>query len=99
MRINYNANLNDIKYDLLKITEPYDGVLWENNTADEVVGLFTAYLNDMCRFRNCFKFDVAYVRKNTSYTFDVGIQVSPHRSMKKLKIHVGIYQSNWKAAA
>ena len=98
MRINYNANLNDIKYDLLKISEPYDGVLWQEDTADGVVKLFTAYLNDMCRFRNAYKFDVSYVRKETSYTFDIGVQLSPNRSMKKLKIHVGIYQSKWPLA-
>ena len=88
-----------LKYDLLKISEPFDGVLWEDNTADSVVKLFTAYLNDMRRVRGIYEFEISYTRKETSYTFDVNVRLAPGRSPKKLKIHVGIYQSRFKKAA
>ena len=89
------VNIQDIKYDLLKISEPFDGVLWEDNTADGVVKLFNAYLNDLREVRNIASFEVEYTRKETSYTFDVNVTLAPGRSAKKLKIHVGIYQSKW----
>jgi len=90
------TNLQDLKYDLLKISEPYDGVLWEDNTAESVAKLFNAYLDDMRKWRNIFAYEVGFTRKETSYTFDVNVTLAPGRSPKKLKIHVGIYQSKWK---
>jgi len=89
------TNLQDLKYDLLKISEPYDGVLWEDNTAESVAKLFNAYLGDMRRWRSIFAYEVGFTRKETSYTFDVNVTLAPGRSAKKLKIHVGIYQTRW----
>ena len=94
--VKMRTNLQDLKYDLLKISEPYDGVLWENNTAESVAKLFNAYLSDMRKWRNIFAYEVGFTRKETSYTFDVNVTLAPGRSPKKLKIHVGIYQTKWK---
>ena len=93
--VKMRTNLQDLKYDLLKISEPYDGVLWENNTAESVAKLFNAYLGDMRRWRSIFAYEVGFTRKETSYTFDVNVTLAPGRSAKKLKIHVGIYQTRW----
>ena len=93
--VKMRTNLQDLKYDLLKISEPYDGVLWENNTAESVAKLFNAYLSDMRRWRSIFAYEVGFTRKETSYTFDVNVTLAPGRSAKKLKIHVGIYQTRW----
>ncbi len=93
--VKMRTNLQDLKYDLLKISEPYDGVLWEDNTAESVAKLFNAYLGDMRRWRSIFAYEVGFTRKETSYTFDVNVTLAPGRSAKKLKIHVGIYQTRW----
>ena len=93
--VKMRTNLQDLKYDLLKNSEPYDGVLWEDNTAESVAKLFNAYLGDMRRWRSIFAYEVGFTRKETSYTFDVNVTLAPGRSAKKLKIHVGIYQTRW----
>ena len=41
--VKMRTNLQDLKYDLLKISEPYDGVLWEDNTAESVAKLFNVF--------------------------------------------------------
>ena len=42
------------------------------------------------------RYDIEYTRnENVSYTFDIGIQLEPNRTNKKIKVHVGIYKSNW----
>ena len=88
--------LQNIKYDLIKITEPYDGLLWEDNTAEIVNRLMRSYLSDLTKDRYIIKYDIEYTRNdNASYTFDVGIQLEPSRTSKKIKVHVGIYKSNW----
>ncbi len=88
--------LQNIKYDLIKISEPYDGLLWEDNTADIVNRLMRSYLSDLIKNRYIVKYDIEYTRnENVSYTFDVGIQLESNRTSKKIKVHVGIYKSNW----
>ena len=75
------------------------GFCGENNTAESVAKLFNAYLGDMKKWRNIFAYEVGFTRKETSYTFDVNVTLAPGRSPKKLKIHVGIYQSKWQNKA
>ena len=88
--------LQNIKYDLIKISEPYDGLLWEDNTAEIVNKLMRSYLSDLVKDRFIVKYDIEYTRnENVSYTFDVGTQLEPNRTSKKIKVHVGIYESNW----
>ena len=90
--------LQNIKYDLIKISEPYDGLLWEDNTADIVNRLMRSYLSDLIKDRYIVKYGIEYTRnENVSYTFDVGIQLEPNRTNKKIKVHVGVYKSNWPA--
>jgi len=88
--------LQNIKYDLIKISEPYDGLLWEDNTAEIVNRLMRSYLTDLIKDRFIVKYDIEYTRnENASYTFDIGIQLESNRTSKKIKVHVGIYKSNW----
>jgi hypothetical protein len=88
-------NINDIKYDLLKIAEMYDGVLQEG-LGHLPADMFLVYLNDMRNDRWIHSYEITEVMlKEHSYTYDVGIQITNDRTPKKLKIHVGLYKSAW----
>jgi len=39
------------------------------------------------------------VLKEHSYTYDINIQITNDRTPKKLKIHVGLYKSDWPSFA
>ena len=88
-------NINDIKYDLLKIAEMYDGVL-QDGLGYLPADMFLAYLSDMRADRWIHSYEVSEIMlKDHSYTYDVGIQITNDRTPKKLKIHVGLYKSAW----
>jgi len=91
-------SLNDIKYDLLRIIEPWDGIL-EQNCSTPVRKLFVAYLNDLQKEKMIYDFSIDTTARKGAFTFDVNIRMSPSRSPKKLKIHVGIFQAPWVRAA
>ncbi len=90
-------SLNDIKFDLLKIIEPWDGSL-ERNNPRPVRSLFNAYLNDLQKEKMIYDFSVDTSDRGNAFTFDVNIRMSPTRSPKKLKIHVGIFTEPWVSA-
>ena len=92
-RGNY-VNINDVKFDLLKIIEPWDGVL-EQNQSGPVYKLFCSYLNDLRREHKLREFVVTSTNRDTAITYDVSIKFSADRSPKKLKIHVGTFQYPW----
>ena len=77
------------KKDLLKIIQPYDGLM--NNEKDVTIirSLFISYLNDLKYSWKIFSFNVENVEKDNAFTFDVQVQMHRERSPKKLKIHVG----------
>jgi hypothetical protein len=88
-------NINDIKYDLLKISEMYDGVL-QDGLGHLAADMFCKYLQDMCDQRWMHSFEITeIVLKEHSYTYDINIQITNDRTPKKLKIHVGLYKSAW----
>jgi len=88
-------NINDIKYDLLKISEMYDGIL-QDGLGHLAAEMFCNYLNDLVNDRSIFGFEITeIILKEHSYTYDVNIQITNDRSPKKLKIHVGLYHSAW----
>lgn len=95
-------SINDIKWDLIKIIEPYDGRL-ENKEdgGKKVYKLFNAYLRDLVFERKIQDFSIVSTSRDTAFTYDIAIKVSADRSPKKLKIHVGTFQTPWvsKAAA
>lgn len=93
-----HISLNDIKYDLLKIIEPWDGRL-ESRTAQPVRKLFIAYLNDLQQEKLIYDFSIDTTSRENAYTFDINIRMSLTRSPKKLKIHVGMFQDPWCNAA
>jgi len=86
--------LSDIKYDLLKIIEPYDGRLSRNEWRP-VDRLFTNYLFDLKRDRAIRDFNSTYTIKEGTIIYDVGIKLSNDRSPKKLKIYVSTYNHPW----
>ena len=95
-------SINDIKYDLIKIIDPWDGIL-ENKTESEkvVFKLFNSYLRDLQKQSKITEYNIVSSIRDTAITYDVAIKISADRSPKKLKIHVGIFQHPWvqKAAA
>ena len=88
-------SLQDIKFDLLKIIEPYDGVLYGETTYKLVTDLFEKYLNDLKFSRLIADYTMIHTERENSITLDVAVKLSADRSPKKLKIHVGLYKSNW----
>ena len=92
-------NINDIKYDLLKISEMFDGLLIEG-LGHLAADMFCKYLQDMCDERLVYSFEITdIVLKEHSYTYDVNVQITGDRTPKKLKIHVGLYNSKWPEVA
>ena len=88
-------NINDIKYDLLKIAELFDGILQEG-LGHLPADLFQAYLSDLRGEKWIHDYDVSEITlKEQSYTYDVSVQITNDRTPKKLKIHVGLYKSPW----
>jgi hypothetical protein len=85
-------NLQDIKYDLLKIIEPFDGYMFNEKDTQHVTKLFTNFLSDLQTARKLQEFEIISVDKNNAVTFDIVIRIHRDRSPKKLKIHVGRLQ-------
>jgi len=90
-------SLNDIKYDLLKIIEPWDGVLEVGNPRP-VRHLFIQYLNHLQQDKLIYDFSIDTTNRGQAVTFDVNVRMSPTRSPKKLKIHVGMFTAPWATA-
>lgn len=82
-------SLQDIKYDLLKIIEPFDGYMFNGKDTTRVRGLFDAYLGDLKRCNKIQEFGIYSNVKDNAVTFDVSVKIQRDRSAKKLKIHVG----------
>ena len=88
-------SMDNIKYDLLKIAEPYDGIMFEGS-GYLVNDLFAAYLNDLQDGNLIYSWSIPEEQyKENSVTYDVIVQLTEDRSPKKLKIHVGVYKSKW----
>jgi hypothetical protein len=82
-------NLQDIKYDILKIIEPYDGDMYNQTDTDRVTHLFNSFLGDLRQARKIYEYEVTTIDKDNAVTFDVVVKLHRDRSPKKLKIHVG----------
>lgn len=88
-------SINDIKYDLLKIAEMFDGIL-QDGLGHLAADMFQSYLSDLRADKWIHDYEVTeMVLKEQSYTYDVSIQITSDRTPKKLKIHVGLYKSPW----
>jgi hypothetical protein len=82
-------NINDIKYDLLKIIAPYDGYMYNDTDTNKLISVFNAYLGDLKGSWKIFSYDIVNTEKENAITFDIQIKMQKDRSPKKLKIHVG----------
>ncbi len=89
-------SINDIKWDLIRIIEPWDGTLENKPESEEIVlRLFKSYLGDMQKQHKIQDFTIVGSIRDTAITYDVAVKISADRSPKKLKIHVGIFQPPW----
>lgn len=87
--------VNDIKYDLLKIAEPWDGTMF-NGIEQMPLNLFNCYLSDLVNSKMIASYDIPGREiKDTSITYDVVVQITSDRTPKRIKIHVGLYKSAW----
>lgn len=87
------VSVNDLKWDLIRIIEPYDGILATNEGSEKTVrNLFNSYLRDLkyCRLIN--DYNISSQIRETAITYDVFVKMAEDRSAKKIKIHVGVYQ-------
>lgn len=87
-------SINDIKYDLLKIIEPWDGYL-EPNKPKPVRSLFLAYLNDLQKEKMIHDFSIDVHHRDNAFTFDINLRMMFGRTPKKLKIHVAAFSEPW----
>jgi hypothetical protein len=87
-------SINDIKFDLLKMIESWDGILMQNQWKP-IFNLFDAYLRDLKDAGTIREYNVIYSVRENSITYDVNVKISNERSPKKLKIHVGTFQHPW----
>ena len=88
-------SLENVKYDLLKIAEPYDGIMYEGS-GPQLGYLFNAYLADLRQDRLIYGYEILEEQyKENAVTFDVLVQLTYDRNSKKIKVHVGTYKSAW----
>ena len=89
-------SINDIKWDLIRIIEPWDGRLENKTESEEIISkLFNSYLGDLAKEGKIQDFTIIGSIRDTAITYDVAVKISADRSPKKLKIHVGIFQHPW----
>ena len=89
------VSINDIKWDLIKIIDPYDGVLASNDGSERTVKrLFWSYLSDLKYANLVSDYNITSMIRDTAITYDVAVKMSEDRSVKKLKIHVGVYDGS-----
>ena len=93
-RIQGYYNINDVKFDLLKIIQPFDGYMYNDKDIGRLVRLFKSYLSDLRFSHKIYGYDVRASEKENTVTLDVQVTMQRDRSPKKLKIHVGklVYQ-------
>lgn len=91
------VSLNDIKFDILKIIEPYDGRLNKYNNANDankIHYLFSSYFDDLTNQNKIQEYLISKTFRESSITYELSIKMDVDRSPKKLRIHVGNYQRN-----
>lgn len=98
-------NINHIKFDLLKISELYDGVL-DENLGHLPLEFYNQYLTDLVKDRYIFGYTIDTPEMRTheasgdrSFTYTINVQSGAERASKALKIHVGFYKSAWNMPA
>jgi hypothetical protein len=61
-------NINDIKYDLLKIIAPYDGYMYNEKETEKLLSVFGSYLGDLKRSFKIFSFEIEHTEKENAIT-------------------------------
>ena len=90
--------MSDIKYDLLKIMEPYNGIILsdaEDGNQKKLRSLYKSYLEDLRIERRIYNFSIDTSVNEKSMTYEIGICLEQGRRPKKLKIHVGLFKHPW----
>jgi hypothetical protein len=92
-----SINIAHIKYDLMKIIEPHDGVITARQKA-VIFRLFNSYFRDL-RFSGAIRgYNIdSEMHSETTITYDVSIKFASERSPKHVKIHVNTFSYPWTA--
>ena len=70
-------SINDIKYDLIKIIDPWDGILENKPESEKIVfKLFNSYLRDLQKQNKITEFNIVSSIRDTAITYDVAIKIS-----------------------
>ncbi|MGY8867683.1 MAG: hypothetical protein ACKVJK_18930 [Methylophagaceae bacterium] len=85
-------NINDVKFDLLKIIEPWDGVLAQEQSSP-VYHLFNSYLGDLRKFGKIKEYQINSINRDTAITYDISVKFSIDRSpnSKSMLVHSSIH--------
>lgn len=90
-RIGGMYTIQDIKFDLLKIIQPYDGYIAGPKQTAQVEKLFRAFLSDLQGSWKIREYELSSTEKENAVTFDINVKIHKDRAPKRLKIHVGRY--------
>ena len=78
-------NINDIKYDLLKIIQPYDGYMYNEKETNQLISVFNFYLGDLREARKIYSFEIVPTEKENAITFDIQIKCKRILVQKNLR--------------
>ena len=78
-------SINDIKWDLIRIIEPYDGILDNKKQSEDTMKhLFQTYLEDLVKVRMIQDYTITSVIRDTAITYDAAVKIAADRSPKIL---------------
>jgi hypothetical protein len=89
-----DISIKDIKFDLLKIIEPYDGRM-EHKSNRPVQNLMLSYLYDLKNDKAIHDFSLNSSKSEKAHTFEIKIKRQQNDTLKTLKIHVANFQHPW----
>ena len=61
-------NINDVKYDLLKIIAPYDGYMYNEKETNQLISVFNSYLGDLKGSYKIFSYEIVPTEKENAIT-------------------------------
>jgi len=110
--MDYNPiSLNDVKYDLRKIVEPYVGNLEYARTTTRVGGQYSnapvsnkpakirrmmhRYLTDLQKSKTIIDYSLTSQQRDMSLTFEISLQINKYREPKIIRIDVRTFKGPW----
>ena len=86
--------VHDIKYDLLKIMEPWNGRLTKNSPGP-VRRLYSEYLKDLAKSKLIKDHSIDIDKNEKSHIFYVNVRTLSKNSPQVIKIYVDYFRHPW----